>query len=330
VYASVPVLLVASGTIGYHLIEGWSWFGALYASVITLTSIGYEGHHALSTGGRIFTMVLAVGGISTVAAAATEILSTIITGEFRDYRERRRMRRRIDALDQHVIVCGHGAVGQQVCKELRDNRVPFVIVDRQEQALAPARDLGALTVLGDATADATLGGAGIGRARALIAAAGADPENVLITMTARLLNPRLPIVARAKEEATVPKLLRAGATRTISPYAVVAGRLAQAVLRPSVLDLLEVAAHAKYLGLQVEEQLVDRGGPLDGKTLESSGLRSQTGLMVVAIKHPDGQVAFNPTNDAPVVGGDTLITVTVVSRALPRLGRGAGRASIPR
>jgi voltage-gated potassium channel len=330
VFGSVPVLLIASGTIGYHAIEHWPWFNALYATVITLTSIGYEGTHALSTAGRIYTMVLAAGGIFTVAVAATEILGMIITGEFRDYRQRRRMRKRIEGLEQHVIVCGHGRVGQNVCTALRESGVPHVVIDRREDALAEARDQGALAVLGDATADATLRAAGIEHARALITTAGADPDNVLITMTARLLSPALPIVARAQEETTVPKLLRAGATRTISPQAVVGGRLAQAVLRPAVLDLFEVATSRRYPELELEEQLVQPGGPLDGKTVGSSALRSQAGLMVVAIKHPDGGVAFNPANDAPVAAGDTLITVTVVSRALPRLGRGAGRPSIPR
>jgi len=329
----VPVLLVATGTIGYHVIEGWSWFNALYATVITLTSIGYEGKHALSSAGRVFTMVLAVGGIFTVAVAATEVLGIVITGELRDYRLRRRMRRRIDRLEKHVIVCGHGRVGQRVCQGLRENDVPFVVIDRREEALAAARDLGALVVLGDATADAILREAGVGRARALIATAGADPDNVLITMTTRLLAPALTIVARAQDENTVPKLLRAGATRTISPHAVVGGLLAHAVLHPAVLDLLEVATNRKYPELQMEEQLVDRGGPLDGLTLGKSGLGSQEELIVVAIKHRDGRVAFNPGDDAPMVAGDTLITLTVASRDLPRLGprRGVGGpAPIPR
>jgi voltage-gated potassium channel len=325
-FASVPAVLVAVGTTGYHVIERWSWFNALYAAVITLTSIGYEGKHALSTSGRVFTMVLAVGGIFTIAVAATEVLGIIITGEFRGYRARLRMRRRIEALEGHVIVCGYGEVGQDVCKDLRASNVPFVVIDRREDALAPARELGALAVLGDATVDATLRGARIGRARALIASAGADPENVLITMTARLLSPTLPIVARAEEETTVPKLSRAGATRTICPHAVVGGRLAQAVLRPAVLDLLEARASERYPELQMEEQLVDRDTPLDGKTLGASGLRTRAGMMVVAIKHPDGRLAFNPSNDEPVGAGDTLITLTA-NRRLPRR---VGRASLAR
>ena len=257
--------------------------------------------------GRVFTMVLALGGIFTVALAATEILGTIVTGELRDFWEKRRMRKRIEALEQHVIVCGYGRVGRHVCADLLGGGVPFVVIDRQDAPLAAARDAGAHPVLGDATADAILRRAGIERARALVAVAGTDPDNVLITMTARLLHPALPIVARAEEEATVPKLLRAGATRTVSPHAIVGGRMAQAVLRPAVLDFIEVATRKGHPDLQMEEQLVCPGSPLDGKTVGTSGLRSRLGLILVAIKRRDGHLAFNPGDDAAVAAGDTLI-----------------------
>src|SRR5581483_5017454 len=155
---------------------------------------------------------------------------TLITGELRDFWDRRRMARRIDALERPVIVCGYGHVGQHVCAGLLGGGVPIVVIDRRDAALAAARDAGAHALLGDATADATLNRAGIQRARALIAVAGTDPDNILITMTARLLCPALPIVARAEDESVVPKLLRAGATRTVSPHVIAGGRMAQDAL----------------------------------------------------------------------------------------------------
>jgi voltage-gated potassium channel len=314
-FGSVPVFLIGFGTLGYRLLEGWSWFYSFYVSVITLTSIGYGERNPLSTSGRVFTMVLALGGISAVAVAATELLSTIITGELRDFWDKWRMGRRIEALDQHVIVCGYGHVGQHVCAELLGAGAAVVVIDRRDPALATASDAGALVVLGDASADATLSRAGIARARALVAVAGTDSENVLITMTARLLCPLLPIVSRAEEETAVPKLERAGATRTVTPDAIAGGLMAQAVLRPAVLDLIEDATgqgHAgsqKHVHMQMEEQLVHPGSPLDGKTVGTSGLRSRVGLILVAIKRRDGHMAFNPEDDAPVAAGDTLITL---------------------
>lgn len=305
-FGSVPVVMLGIGTVGYHWIEGWSWFDAFYMTATTLTSIGDQ-KHWLTTQGRAFTIALALGGIFTVAIAATEVLRTIITGELRLYWEARRMQKRIEGLEQHVIICGFGRVGRYVCADLLEAGIPFVVIERGEGPLAAAREAGAHPVAGDATADATLRRAGIARARALIAVAGTDSDNVLITMSARLLHPTLPIVARAEEEATVPKLLRAGATRTVSPYAVGGGRMAQAVLHPNVLDSADLAARKDLPDLQFEEQLVRPGNALEGQTVGASGLRSRMGLIVVAIKHLDGQMAFNPGDDAALVAGDTLL-----------------------
>jgi voltage-gated potassium channel len=305
----VLVLLIASGTVGYRSFERWSWFDAFYVTVTTLTSIGYGDRSPVSTAGRVFTLALALGGIFTVALAATEILSTIVSGELREFLGKRRMEKRIEALEQHVIVCGYGHVGRHACAGLLGGGVPVVVIDRRDAPLAAATDAGALAVQGDATADPILRSAGIERARALIAVAGTDPDNVLITMTARLLRPALPIVSRAEEEAIVPKLLRAGATRTVSLHALVGGRMAQAVLCPAVLDLIEDTTGRGRPEVRVEEQLVRPGSPLAGTTVGASGLRSRPGLILVAIKHRDGRLAFDPGEDTPVAAGDTLITI---------------------
>lgn len=236
---SVPALLIAAGTVGYRFMEGWSWFDAFYVGVTTLTSIGYGDRAPVTIAGRVFTMALAIGGIFTFAVAATEILSTIITGELHDFLGKRRMGHRIKALRQHVIVCGFDHSGRRACAELRGAGFAVVVIDPREASLMAARDAGALSLLGDATRDDVLREAGIERARALIAVATTDAENVVITMTARGLHPTLPIVARAQDEATVPNFLRAGATRTVSPHAIVGERIALAVLRPAVLDILE-------------------------------------------------------------------------------------------
>lgn len=293
------MLLIGVGTVGYRLIERWTWFDSFYVAVTTLTSIGYGARAPLSIGGRVLTLALALGGISTFALAVTELLGLLINGELRHAFRSWRMTRQIAALQQHVIVCGYGHVGKHVCADLIASGVPVVAIDRREAALIAASDAGALPLLGDATTDAALRAAGIERSRALVVVAGSDADGVLITMTARLLCPPLTIVARAEDEATVPKLLRAGATRTASPDAIAGGRLAQAVLCPSVLDV----------DLHMEEELVQPDSALDGKTVGTSGIRSRRGLILVAIKRRDGQLAFNPDDDVPVAAGDTLITL---------------------
>jgi voltage-gated potassium channel len=295
----VPPLLIGAGTVGYRLTESWSWFESFYMGVVTLTSLGYADKHAVSAAGHVVTIVLALVGISTIALAATELLRTIITGELQSFVEDWRMGRRIDALEQHTIVCGYGAVGQYVCADLISAGIAVVVIDRRTEALAAARDDGAHTLLGDAAADDVLTRAGAARARALVAVSDSDADNVLITIAAHLLCPELAIVSRAEEAAMVPKLLRAGASRTASPYAIAGGRIAEAVLHPFALD-----AH-----LELDEQLVRPGGPLDGQTAGTSSLRLERGHMLVAIKRRDGHMIFNPVGDAPIAAGDTLITL---------------------
>jgi voltage-gated potassium channel len=311
-FASVPALLIAAGTVGYRFIERWSWFDSFYVAVITLTSIGYGDKHAFSVAGHVLTLVLALGGISTVAIAATELLGTILTGDLREYVEQKRMKKRIGALDRHVIVCGYGHVGEQVCVELLGAGLPVVVIDRRDavfSALAAARDVGAHVVVGDAAVDATLLHAGIKRARALIAVAGSDADNVLIAMTARALRPDLTIVSRVEDPAALPNLLRAGATRTVSLRAIAGRRMAQAVLRPAALDVIEEVIGRANPDLRMEEQLVRPGSALDGKTVGTSGLRSWRGLILIAIKHRDGHLTFDPNDDAAIRAGDTLITL---------------------
>jgi len=313
-FASVPAVLVVGGTLGYRLSEGWSWFDSFYVTVVTLTSIGYSDTHAFSVLGRILTLVLALGGISTFAIAAAELLGPVVTGEMHEYWWRRQMTKRIDALEQHVIVCGHGHVGTQVCARLRRAGVSVIVIDCNEAAAVAAREEGAAFIVGDATTDPVLVSAGIERARALISLAGSDADNVLITMTARALCPGLTIVSRADGEAAVPKLLRAGATRTFSPHAIAGERIAKAVLQPAVFDFLEDLVSEgnpdlRYPELRIEEQLVQPGSALDGTTVGASASHSRRGLILIAIKHSDGRVAFDPADDVRLVAGDMLITV---------------------
>jgi voltage-gated potassium channel len=229
-FASVPALLVGLATIGYRLAEPWSWFDSLYVAVLTLTSMGYGQKYAVSTLGRCLTMVLALGGISTVAVALTELLATAVRGELGDFLGRWRMKKRIDSLEQQVIVCGYGHVGRYVCAEILSRGIPVVAIDRRAEPLRDARAAGAIVLQGDATDEAILQQAGIGRARALVAAAATDGENVLITMTARLLRPALPIVSCVEASGGVAKLRQAGATRTACPDAIAGGQIAAEVL----------------------------------------------------------------------------------------------------
>jgi len=305
----VPFALVSLGALGYHLIEGWSLFDALYMAVTTLTTIGYGEVHPLTAAGRAFTMVLALGGIFTIFFTTAEFLRAVISGELSSHLGRHRMEKKIAHLSNHVIVCGYGRVGQQVCQEFAAAGVPFVIIDSDAQRLADFAVPVGHPLVGDATEDTVLREAGIERARAVVVVVASDADNVFITMSARLLAERVPIVARAEDAASVPKLVRAGASRVVSPHVLGGGRVAQAVLRPAVLDFIEVATRSEHLDLQIEEVPVAAGSGLDGRTIEVTGVRGDIGLILVAVKKQNGHMLFNPPDSAALAAGDTLIVL---------------------
>src|SRR5262249_29263023 len=212
----------------------------------------------------------------------------IVSGEMQDLIGRQRMERSLAALTDHLIICGYGRMGRSVCQQFSRRGLPFVIIDRSGELLAHFDLPHGIALPGDATSDEVLMKAGVERARALISVTAEDADNLYITMSARLLSPKVFIVARAEGEAAEQKLLRAGANRVVSPYALSGFKMAQAVLQPNVVDFLELATQTEHLDLQIEETLVDAGGKLAGKTLRDSRLRGELGIVVVAIKKASG------------------------------------------
>ena len=233
--------------------EGWGWFDALYMTAITITTVGFLEVHPMGAGGRVFTMALALGGVFTAFYAAAEFIRALVTGEIGTILGRQRMETRLEKLDGHFVVCGFGRMGRLVAEEFSSAGLPFVVVDRDEKVLVGFDIPHGIPLVGDATADDVLRRAGVERARALVTAAASDADNVFITMSARLLNERLVIVARAEGEGAEVKLRRAGASRVVSPYSIGGHRVAQAVLRPNAMDFIELATRTGHLELQIEE-----------------------------------------------------------------------------
>ena len=306
---SAPVLLMAAGTAGYRLVEGWGLFDALYMTVITISTVGFQEVHPLSQAGRVFTMLLTLGGVFTLFYAATELIRLAVSGEMRGVLGRQRMERSLAEIHDHFIVCGLGRMGRLVCQEFSREGLPFVIVDRAPELLADFRVPHGIPLQGDATSDEVLKRAGVLRARGLVTAAASDADNLFITMSARLLNEKLLIVARAEDEGAEAKLLRAGANRVVSPYVIGGQRVAQAVLRPAVMDFIELATRSEHLELQIEEAEVRAGSALAGRDVRESRMRQDLGIILVAIRKPDGRMVFNPEPEARLETGDVLIAL---------------------
>ena len=305
----VLVLLVIAGTAGYHLIEGWPLFDALYMTIITITTVGFMEVHPLSGAGKVFTMLLSMGGVFTAFYAATAIIGSVVSGEVRRVLGRQRMEHKLAELRNHMVVCGYGRMGRLVCDEFSALGLPFVVVERDAGLLEGFHQPHGIPLHGDATSDEVLKRAGVDRARGLVTVAASDADNLYITMSARFLNDKLFIVARAEEEGAEKKLVRAGASRAVSPYAIGGQRVALAVLRPHVMDFIELATRSEHLELQIEETEVHAGSVLSGRTLRDSPVRSELGIIIVAVKKPDGKMVFNPAPELVIEPRDLLITL---------------------
>lgn len=301
--------LLAVGTLGYRILGGWSFMDALYMTVITITTVGFHEVQPLGPAGRLFTMALALGGVFTAFYAAAEFIRAVVTGEIRTVLGRQRMQHQLANLANHMVVCGFGRMGRLVCEEFSHAGMPFVVIDREARVLEGFSLSHGIAVVGDATADDVLRDAGVERARALVTAAASDADNLYITMSARFLSDRLFIVARAESEGAGRKLRRAGANRVVAPYMIGGHRVAQAVLRPNAMDFIELATHSQHLELQIEEVELRAGSPLVGQSLKTSPVRSELGIIVVAVKGKDGRMQFNPTPETVFEAADVLIVL---------------------
>ena len=300
--------ILTVGTAGYRVIEGWPWEDCLYMVVITLSTVGYGEVRSLSPAGKAFTMLLILAGVGLVTYAIGTITRMIVEGEIQTILGRRRTMSRIRRLKDHYIICGYGRIGSLVAQEFERRPLPFVVIERDERRVVQIPERYAV-VVGDATEEDVLLKAGIERARGLVTVLHSDADNLFVTLTARGLNPNLFILARYEEEKTEPKLLRAGADKVVSPYIIGGTRMAMAVTRPNVIDFIELATTSESLGLQMEEVLVQGNSPLVGVPLAESPIRSELGIIVVAIKRRSGHMEFNPSAQTAPEAGDRLIVI---------------------
>jgi len=301
-------LVVAIGTVGFHYIEGWSWFDGFYMVITTLTTIGYQEVHPLSYEGRIFNVFIILGGVSLVLLGVGALSQALLEFELHSFFGRRRMEREIEGLEGHYIICGLGRVGRSVARELARKPVPFVIIESTEAKRERYAGEGWLVIAGDATQEQSLRDAKIEHAAGLIAATTTDATNLYIVLTARGMNPHLKIIARASEEAAEKHLLTAGADSVVSPYSFAGQRIAQSLLRPHVVSFLDTATTHLGMDLEIGEIQVHENSSFAGKTIESSRIRQERGVIILAIKRQEA-MRFNPAPDERIEPEDCLIAM---------------------
>jgi voltage-gated potassium channel len=302
-------VLTAAGTVGFHFIEGWGWFDSFYMVVITLSTIGYQEVHPLSHAGRTFNIGLITAGVGMVFLMIGALTQALLEFELIKVFGRRRMQREVANLKNHYIICGAGRVGNSVAHELARKPHSFVIVETDPKSVSEL-DAKWLVHIGDAASEKVLREAGIENATGLVAATTTDATNIYIVLTARSLNPRLKIIARASEERAEKHLKTAGADVVISPYAAAGHRIAQSFLRPNVLDFLDITtASAGSFEMIIEEVRVAEGSALAQTTVGGTGVHHRFGIMILAIRRADGHTRFNPKAQETISAGDYLIAM---------------------
>ena len=303
----VAVILI--GTVGFMLIERWTFFTSLYMTLATISTLGMRPDtvHHISPAGDVWLVILILVGITIAMIAFTTFASMLVEGQIRSILGRRTLNMKIASLTDHYIVCGYGAMGRSVCEHLRQRHSQLVVVDRDPQNTAQAETDGFLYILGDASQENVLRAAGVERAKGLVTVLGTDAENVFVTLIARDVNERLFIAARAEQIGSEPRLVRAGANKAICPQEIGAIRAANILTRPGVVDFLDFTAEG--LDLEAEQYLLQSGNKLIGKSLRQANLPREIGLLVVAMKRQSGHISFNPDPDTVLEVEDTLIVI---------------------
>ncbi len=303
------VAVLAGGTAGYMLIEGWNVWDAFYMTVTTVATVGYGEIHPLSQRGRIFTVALIFGGVGTLFYTVTLLATVIVEGGLHQRFQRRRAARMLEQIKDHFIVCGYGRIGSIIAAELHQQGVPLAIIERDPDRVRQAVDRGWLALEADASREEVLARAGIHRARGLITAVGTDAENVFTVLTARVMRPDLFIIARVESDDAEHKLRRAGADRVISPYQIGATQMVQTALRPAVVDFFHLATSSERLDLSMEQVHIKDDSPLANQTIVDAGIRQKFGVIVVGIKRAAGGMDFNPPPEAVMRPGDELVVL---------------------
>lgn len=303
------LIIIAVGTLGYRLIEGWDVLSSLYMSVITISTVGFKEVYPLSLAGKIFTIFFVIFGVGTTLYAVGAGAQFMLEGQIRDILGRRKMSKKIQEIKDHYIICGYGKVGQEIYSEFSSRKVPCLVVEKDPEMVEKAIKDGALVVQGDSTEDSVLEEAGIKKARGLISAVASEADNVFISLSARVLNPNIFVVARAETREAERKLLRAGADRAVSPHSLGGTRMALAALRPHLVDFMQVATSAEGLDIRIEELEVKEGSVLSNSTLRDCEIRQKVGAIVLGIHKKDGQMVYTPSADSKIEAGDILIAI---------------------
>jgi len=304
------LLVILISTMGYHIIEGWSFLDCLYMTIITIFTVGFGEVKELSPQGQVFTIFVILGGVGTAIYAFTKLVEAVYEGGIRKFFRRRRMEKKLKNLKDHYIICGHGRLGKIVRERLEEEKIPFIIIDNREEKLQELKESKTcLYIEGDATAEEILIEAGIKKAKGLAALLPDDADNLYLVLTVRLINPSIFILSKAIDEEGERKILQIGANRVVSPYKLSGLKIAQGLIRPTLVDFMDLIIRRKELSLYMEEFVVKKEAYITNRSLNECAIRRKANVIVVALKKPGEEIVFNPSPDFKIEAGDTLLVL---------------------
>ncbi len=302
--------LLGAGTFGYMEIEHWNFVDSLFMTAITLSTVGYQTVHPLDQSGKYFTILLIVGGVGTVGYAIATLSELILEGHVYKLLGIRKMDRKIGSLKDHVIVCGYGKIGSLVIPGLVERAIPFVLIEENPQIAREAVEKGYLTVEGNASEEEVLKKAGIERARSLLVTPSSRPaDSVYITMSSRLDNPGLSIIALASDPKTESKLLKAGATRVVSPFVLGSHRMLLALTQPTILDVLDRVVSPESGGFVFDEISIPEGSRFDGRTVSEFSQDLGIKFHIIAIQSKGLSRLVLPTAETIISARDQMVVI---------------------
>lgn len=304
------LLSLSIGITGYIIIEGYSFLEALYMTVTTISTVGFQEVHPLSNTGRIFTVFLILSNIGLFFYGVTLIAKFIIEGEFRKFFIHYNVNKRIEKLDNHVIVCGYGRTGKQICLELQDDNIPFIVIESRENVIEYIKsDNDILFIDGNATEEETLLLARIKEAKAIITTLPQDPDNVYVVLTARELNPKITIISRASVESSESKLKRAGADSVIMPEKIGGAHMAALVTKPYITEFIaNLTGQGSDINITFEElSLSEISDEYNNKSIRDLDIRNRTGANIIGLRMNNGTYKINPSPDTLIDRNASLI-----------------------
>lgn len=302
------MMILAFGTVGYHVIEDMAFFEAFYMTIITVSTVGFSEIKQFSEAGRVITIIVIVTGIGAGTYILGQLTKAFVEGELSAIFGRRKLEKNISRIKNHWIICGFGRIGKIICDELAAEGIKFIVIELDTEKTKDLDDK-YLYLNMDARNEETLQAAGIMTAKGIVTAVYSDADNVFITLTAKGLSPDIFVLSRASELGNEGKLLRAGASRVMSPYQIGGSRMAQVLKRPTVMDFLDSTMMKSDLGLSMEEAVIGECSGLAGKTLLENNMRRDYGVIIVAIKKPTNEMIFNPMPTEKLEVGDVIVVI---------------------